>query len=446
MSSVALSSERQLRTEPAPDATGSPDGAPTAELERSIEALAGCLVADPAVVSVVLLGSTARGEAAVAAVDGRIEMFSDLEFLALTAGRLPATRRERLAAEVDQLAAGFGYRSRLFHADVLFRERRRLGSLPPFIFTYELAANGRTVAGETILDELRPVSLVNLDRRNTHEILMKRLWALAEALPAALVRGEALDAFGERELGVVLHRQPLDVTTALLPGVGTLLPTYEQRVANWIDHSELPFRPALDGAIGRDSGLFLRECLARRRLAAPAPDATRTHGEVTSLIVAGLGWLLGETLQSDVPAQAVPAALATRSRAIFNEAPVTPGEWLSLARQTGGIARRAGPGPAIRWALAPRKGLLAAGLIHLHRSLTAYRFGDPEQADAELVRALTIVGVADLAEIAIPRGPLPARWLAARARLGRIFWRTVRLGQPAAWQRLARALDWPAEG
>src|SRR5262249_53563470 len=153
-------------------------------------------------------------------VDGRLELFSDLELVVITAGRLPPTTREDLVGAGQRLASDFGYRSRRFHVDVLLRERSRLGALPPGIFTYELRTAGRTVWGRQLLGEVRPVSLANLDRANTREILVKRLWHLAEALPADWLRGQAPDEVASRDLGVALARQPLDLTTVLLPEVG----------------------------------------------------------------------------------------------------------------------------------------------------------------------------------------------------------------------------------
>ena len=88
---------------------------------------------------------------------------------AITDGRLSSGRRRELAEDVDALARGFGYRNRLFHAEVAFRERSRLSSLPPFIFTYELAENGRTMVGAGCLTEVRRVLAAPIPSGNVEE-------------------------------------------------------------------------------------------------------------------------------------------------------------------------------------------------------------------------------------------------------------------------------------
>ena len=402
--------------------------------EPAIHALANRIAAADGVISVVLLGSAARGELAMAEVDRRSELFSDLEFLAVTDGRLAGAHRRAITADAERSAEGFGYRSRLFHVDILYRERARLASLPPFIFTYELAANGRTLAGPDLRGEIRPVSLANLDRRNTHEILIKRLWAIAEALPAAWVRGQPLDALTARTLGVVLHRNPLDVTTALLPEVGALLPTYAKRVGYWQDHPDLPFRPSIDAALGHDSGVYLRHCLVERACAAPAADAVAAYRDAITSIVAALAWLEGERA-------AAPG--------LFNERPVTRGEWLAFVRQVVRIAYRAGPLAAVRWACGRRKAALARGLIGLHVAQIDHLEGRGDAAEVRLARAAgALAPVAGIVATGSPARvgkslhalPFAERWLVARALAGRAFWRTVRLGDPDAWRRIARAI------
>lgn len=415
-----------------------------------LEPLVDRLAAVPGVVAVILLGSAARDELAMAAVEGRTELFSDLDFLAVTDGHLPADLRRVALAEIGRIADGFDYANPLFHVDVLFRERRRLGTLPPFIFTYELKAMGRPMHGPDLRSEVREVNLVNLDRRNTHEILMKRLWHIAEALPAAWLRGEPLDPILARALGVILHRNPLDVTTVLLPEVGILLPSYAERVSTWRDHPELAFRSALDARFGQDSGAYLALCLAERSSASPSPDPAGDYRAAIAIIAAALDWLGWRA--------------GAAGNQVFNEKPVTRGEWLALLLQAVRISYTFGPAAGPRWVRTPRKHRLTEGLLELHSALIAHQSGDDRGAHACLNRA-----VAALATVACP-GPaleravqagavdevavsavdtadalFAERWLAVRALAGRAFWRAIRLGEPAMWTRMASSIGWDEE-
>ncbi len=412
---------------------------PWPELEAQVLHLATTLGARPGVLAVAVLGSVARGEEAGARIGGRRELFSDVELLAITAGRQPGARRAAAIRAAEALAATFGYRSVRFHVDVLFRDRRRLGSLPASIFTHELRAAGRTVWGHELLPAVRPVTLANLDRRNTHEILLKRLWHLAEALPASWVRGERLNELEARDLGTGLWRNPLDIPTALLPGAGILLPSYAARVERWQREPALGPRPALDRALGEDSGLWFGRCLANRRSALAAVDPGLEHERAVRGLTGALAWLAG------VEREGLGAALGARSRHIFREQPISPGEWLALARQLSAVARSEGGPAAARWGAGPRKGWLAQGLVALHQALTAGLAGDTATAEAALataVRCGRAVGRSRLAGPG-PSGPWPDAWLAARAVLARAFWRTYRLAAPNAWPTLTQRIDWP---
>ncbi len=473
-----------VRDSAAPPMPALPDG-----VSEQLGAVTARLSGAPGVVSVVLLGSAARGELSAASAGGRLELFSDLELLVVTRRRLPGAIRRALAAEVDGLASGWGYRSPLFHVDLVFRERARLGSLPPFVFTHELRANGRVLYGPDVRTEIRPVTLADLDRRNTHEILMKRLWAMAEALPAAWLAGAALDDLAARALGVTLWRNALDVPTALLPDAGILLSTYSARVARWREDPAPACRAAIDAALGLDSGAFLAACRAARARAAPSADPSADHARVTRLIAAGLVWAAnaadsgappdrpldrgagrrlaraGPAAAGSKPSDPTPAgarpphptpdiiadairAVPRRSRQLFNEHPVTPAEWLSVARQAVRIANSTGAPPAVQWLRLPRKGHLCAGLLELHRALVAHHAAEPDAVGA---RGALAEAADWLAPVAATAGDARAAidgardfadaWCLTRSLAARAFWRTVRLADPAAWRRLAAAVD-----
>lgn len=434
------------RDSAAPPMPALPDG-----VSDQLGAVTARLAGVAGVVAVVLLGSAARGELSAASAGGRLELFSDLELLVVTRRRLPGAIRRALAAEVDQLASGWGYRSPQFHVDLVFRERARLGSLPPFVFTHELRTNGRVLCGPDVRAEIRLVTLADLDRRNTHEILMKRLWAMAEGLPKAWLAGAALDDLAARALGVTLWRNALDVPTALLPDAGILLPSYGARVARWREDPAPACRAAIDTALGLDSGAFLAACLAARSRAEPSTDPGEDHARVTRLIAAGLVWAADAAGGGAPPADAIANAIlavSRRSRALFNERPVTPAEWLSLARQTVRIANSAGAGSALQWLRLPRKGHLCAGLLELHRALVAHHAVEPDTAAARGALAgaagwLTpVAATADDVRAAIDHAEdFAGAWCQTRRLAARAFWRTVRLVDPTAWRRLAAAID-----
>jgi hypothetical protein len=394
-------------------------------------------MAAPGVRAVVLMGSAARGELVTAVVDGRLEVFGDIELLAVTSRRLDAGVRAELAARVHEEGAAFGYRSPLFHAEVLFREESRLSTLPAIVFTHELRARGAILAGECDLGRVRSVTIDTLDRRNTHEILMKRLWALAELIPAGWVRAGELEPIEAVTLAVGSARNALDVLTVLMPEAGVLESGYRARAALFAAGDDLPFEPALRAALGRDPAAYFMECMKVRDHAAPASDPPAAHEDALNALVAALGWLLRGVYASP---EEVLRDLPRRSRTLFHESPITLGELAATAKSIGGGAREVGPRAALRWAGSARKGKLGAACGLLHLSLSAWNSG----LQSEAVRLLgTVPAVLDSPWPVPPaagRDGFAESWLAQRVAIGQEFWRTIRLGETLARSRMQAAL------
>jgi hypothetical protein len=280
-----------------------------------------------------------------------------------------------------------------------------------------------------LLHEVRPVRSDELDRRNTREILVKRLWALAEAIPAGLARGRPLDELEERTLAVAIARNALDVPTVLLPEAGLLVAGYRSRVREWRARPGLPFRPSIDRAVGGDSGEWLHDMLATRAAARPLVDRVASLGATFGALEAGLAWLAHLPDGGDLATM-----LLRRGGAMFNERPIAPGEAVRLARQAWEVTRARSLVAGARWARARRKSRLAAALVHLERSLLLHLRGEAG-ARAELGGVWRALG--PLAAERMPAGQFPDTWLSARATIGRTWWRAVRLGDPEFAARLA---------
>ncbi|MBC8449713.1 MAG: hypothetical protein H8D78_18430 [Chloroflexi bacterium] len=453
-------------------------------IQENLRQTADILGEASGLVSVLLLGSAARGELAYADVAGQLQVFSDYELLVVTGRRLPGRERQRIAAQLTELERGFGQRNPLFHLDVIFRERRRLRTLPRIIFTYELKANAQVLRGEDVRHLLPEVTPANLDLRNSNEILLKRLWAILLHTPRRLLRGP-LTALEEMVWGYVLCRNALDLTTVLLPHCGVLLPSYGQRVQYLAEHyGQLGLTPRF----GEDFPAFLSTCLQERqslRFSEPLPNR---YAKSINYLMEALAFLLdqvntttafrekqepppprggrtgeggfdttrippspypslkgrGNTLSSEhlPPDESLAQRLATDSRRLFNERPISPGEWVNLARLTIDYAKDEGPLAAIRWLCAPRKGLATAGLLAAHQALVAHQAGQDDEAARQLAQSARRLARIAVTPLPLLEGDFADRWLTLRRAWGD-FWReAVRLGDPKYRQRFDLVMEW----
>jgi hypothetical protein len=216
----------------------------------------------------------------------------------------------------------------------------------------------------------------NLDFGNTREIIYKRLWTVLQQFPEALIRGE-LGVPESRAFGYVLCRNALDLTTVFLPQESILLPSYEERV-RYIEEHFGTMRKL--HAFGPEFPEFLARCLGQRKaLDFESMDLREYYREVIEHLCRGIEMLLPEERQI--------LELPEYSKRIFNEWPISRGEWLNLARLWGYLARKEGPGSAFRWLGAPKKGWLTVGMVWAHRAVLAEMTGTREEARAACLKS-----------------------------------------------------------
>lgn len=177
--------------------------------------------------AVVLTGSLARHEATMRPANGSLAVLGDAEFL------LVFHERSRLPAESETEAARRSTETNLLNSnldckiDLSAVPPKYLRNLPPYIFSYELAANGRVIWGDTDVLALIPLlSVSGLSHEDAWRLLGNRTVELLEAVANA---GEC------SESGIVQYRTSklcLDMATSLLVFAGAYAPSYRQRNAN----------------------------------------------------------------------------------------------------------------------------------------------------------------------------------------------------------------------
>lgn len=366
----------------------------------------------PDVAAIYLIGSAARGELSARPTPAGLELFSDLEFFVVAEKTLPAAVRQPVFARLAEIERNVANPNPLFHLDVGLREKYRLPRMLPTIFTFELKQNGKLLWGTDTRSRLPEITLHTLDYRDANEILYKRLWALLLHLPKRCTA--ELTPAEKRVAGYIFCRNALDIPTVLLPQAGILLPTYRQRVEKLAEiYPILPFAPLF----GPEFPTFLQTCLQRRL------DLAFEQTALESLYADTIRYLeLALACVSRHDARA--GSGFTRG---FNERPVAPRQWLSVARMGAQFARR-GPRAGWDWARLPKKEVLTQGLLAMHLALLAWQRGNPEDAATHLHASQTHLQRLTGNVPALPPA-FPDQWQVLRKAWGGFWGAFIRLGQ-----------------
>ncbi len=357
--------------------------------------------------SVILTGSTSRGELSYSAENGGVTVFSDYELMIVAEGRVEAEDRERLRNDFRRLERKFS-RTPLFHIDFSCVSVPALRNLPPHLKHYETAKNGLVIYGEDVKPLLPRITPANLDFRDLNEILIWRLWAILLYLPAAFADGGKLTPEEENAFRYVVCRNLLDLPTWLLPWKGVLLASFRERAAYLNAH----FPELKDGLlVDEEFRDLMNECLAGklelkfRRGAGELYAAAVSYFEKAKdrlLAWKGFGGRGGEG-----------EILEKRSARLFPD-----GHYRRKGYETIYFLRHyreMGLGQGLRWIFTGKYGLMLDFLLSVHSALASRLAGRGDEIKY-LARAHSILRRLDLTRP--PGEPNPENfsrsWLALR--------------------------------
>jgi hypothetical protein len=184
--------------------------------------------------SIVMLGSTPRGELSYRQQGDSIDIFSDYEFVIVY--RQPFLKRELdlLDKQLSDLTEKWGIRSPLFHIDYGVASKAKFAVTPPTFWAFEAKNCGINVFGHDATELLPDVTTKNLDYGVLNELVLVRLWNMLLALNEGFVRdgGSEYERF---TVSLSYARNALDILSILLPAEGTLLAGYESRTKCFIN-------------------------------------------------------------------------------------------------------------------------------------------------------------------------------------------------------------------
>lgn len=180
-------------------------------------------------VSILLVGSTARGELTYNQDElGNLHFYSDLEFYVyVKQGPDPLTRRI-IDKKIEILQRPFTQLSPFFHIDISITPIHLLKRRNTKFITFENKVTGKVLYGIDIKPKLTTVTGSNLNFQELNEVLLHRLWSILLYLPVAFLR----DHINFLNFNYILSRNVLDITTWLLPYENkNLLPGFKNRLS-----------------------------------------------------------------------------------------------------------------------------------------------------------------------------------------------------------------------
>ena len=398
------------------------------QVQNHIDQIVAAINASLEARSVILLGSAARDELSVRMMSpSDFELYSDYECMVVVEKRPSTDQRRALQRKLDQLEVEINNPNPLFHIDIIIREEKRLQALPPIIFTFEMKANGKIVYGDDVLPQVPTVTLDNLDFLNTNEILYKRLWALLLHLPKTFITGQELSAVEECVTGYLLCRNALDITTVLLPYEQILLPTYQQRV-HTLDKQYTTLEFAID--FGPEFPDYLQQCLRlRQTLQFENINLQSWYRKTITYLILALNQI---GLVED----------GISSSKIYNEWPISRGEWYNLALMSKRQLRSHGLRETSQWLRAPKKQMLTLGLLEMHHALLAWQNNDAPGANAHLKRSEGILSTLNLGMSNLLTSGFLHQWFELRGHWAE-FWRLyIRLNDKKYNDRFKKVTEW----
>lgn len=211
------------------------------------------------VISIILYGSTSRGELSYTVEDGELELFSDYELEVITENSVSKDKIDKLKKSLGKKA--FDIDNPLFHVDISTNTKLSFWiktKLDRRIAVFETKENGTILYGDNLLDMLPIINLKNLDFGNLNELILIRLWMQLLYLPEGFIGGN----LGEKESRVLkyfLARNALETLTIFLPNEGILLPNYKSRVEYFVQNY------ANNSIFPRGYLKFIKECYTAKK-------------------------------------------------------------------------------------------------------------------------------------------------------------------------------------
>ena len=321
------------------------------------------------VISVVVFGSTSRGELTYIDENGKlIDLYSDYEFLIVVRNKPDRGSVDMLKRAFASNAEKWGISSNLFHIEFMLNSLKRFYGKAPFLRNlaqFELYSTGQVIYGRNLLQEYPyggKITLSNFDFGDLNGLIVERLWWQLFHLTCDLEDGEVVEP---ETLIYFLARNSIELLTIFLPNDGKLLSGYQKRLDYFQRHNgeNSPFQ------IGFSS--FMQACVNVKLKLIIENDLLYFYENFMIGYLRLIGYLAGlpdDALVNDLNVDAAIAPFLKGKRNYF------PRSIYWRSRQILDdfrFARRAGISSPLRWVLMDKQRLLVGFLTYIHAYLVS---------------------------------------------------------------------------
>jgi len=209
---------------------------------------------------ILLVGSSARGELSWAENAGKIDIFSDIEFLIA----IPNKNKKneiKLRELISRLELEYDFGD-LFHIDYTVIAWKKIPKLEKKFFIFESKQCGIDLGNASISQMLPSVTRLNINWKELNEVLLHRLTSMLHAMPLSFL-SSTMSKEEEQTFGLNIAKNTLDITTWLHPYESNeLIAGFTFRLAAW-DERFLK-QSKLGSFLSIEDIAYMKKCLSLR--------------------------------------------------------------------------------------------------------------------------------------------------------------------------------------
>lgn len=314
------------------------------------------------VLSIILIGSAARGELSYFIDNEKLKIYSDFEFFVITKRKVAMKKILSLNKNIYDIESSL-QSSKLFHIDISFLYYKHLHNLPKKFQFLEAKKVGKVLYGP----DLRHLIKDKVDLRDINESsIIYRLWPIIYYTPKNVFT-QMLSKAEEEEIKYILARSVIDIPTWVLPHSNKYIFGIKERINFFKDnYNNLLCKDFLPKWFLN----FLEECWIGKSKLKFNISYLELYEKTLICYINVIKYLFHLYKINNIQKENIDKILIKNSNRIFKEyIPRRKAfELLIIARDI----KKFGIFPALSWFFLKKRGIAAAFLLNMNFSLLDY--------------------------------------------------------------------------